>query len=93
MLILFGSRELLLRLWPSSFRLEPGGEPVWIGTVAWLRIQHLPFLRLPRTMANYDEALTQMRSRIDDAGTETRRRSEQSQAHATLIAKDAGTAR
>lgn len=87
------NRQLLLRLWPSSFRLQPGGEPVWVGTVAWLRIQHLPFLRLPRTMANYDDALTQMRSRIDDAGTETRRRPEQPQAHATLIAKDGNTAR
>lgn len=83
------NRQLLLRLWPSSFRLQPGAEPVWVGTVAWLRVQRLPFLRLPRTMDNYDNALAEMRSSIDGVRARTGQRSRpfgNGAPHTTLLA-------
>jgi undecaprenyl-diphosphatase len=88
------NRQLLLRLWPSSYRLEPGAQPVWVGTVAWLRIQRLPFLRLPRTMSDYDDALMRMRSSVAGIRTRTARRLESGRgvSHETLIAVMAGSA-
>ncbi|MHB8727739.1 MAG: bifunctional DedA family/phosphatase PAP2 family protein [Sulfuricaulis sp.] len=50
-------RRIVLRLWPTDMRLEPGGTPVWTGTVEWQRIQNLPLLSIPRSSGGYDDAL------------------------------------
>ena len=49
-------RRLLLRLWPSPFRLEPGNRPLWVGTVTWLQVRHLPLVAFPGTTGDYDRA-------------------------------------
>ncbi|MDA8107982.1 MAG: VTT domain-containing protein, partial [Betaproteobacteria bacterium] len=49
--------QLVLRLWPTSIRLEPGGTPLWVGTVSWQRLRRLPFLSFPRTDDHYDQAV------------------------------------
>lgn len=35
-----GTRDVL-HLWPAPLRLQPGGEPVWQGTIATVRLQRL----------------------------------------------------
>lgn len=49
--------QLVVRLWQSHWRLAPGNIPVWVGAVAWLRIRHLPLLRIPGSAGRYDQAL------------------------------------
>jgi membrane protein DedA with SNARE-associated domain len=53
-------RRLLLRLWPTSFRLEPGDEPLWVGTVTSLKVRRLPLLAFPTTTGAYDEAASSL---------------------------------
>ena len=43
-------RQLVLRLWPSNSALQPGGTPIWIGSIARQRLMTLPLLRFPRTI-------------------------------------------
>ena len=57
-------RHLLLRLWPSAFRLEPGDRPLWVGTVTWLEIRHLPLIVFPLTTGEYDEAARQLAENV-----------------------------
>ncbi|HEC17969.1 MAG TPA: phosphatase PAP2 family protein [Gammaproteobacteria bacterium] len=51
-----GDHHLVLRLWSSTTRLMPGDIPLWLGTVANLRLQCLPLLCFPRTGKDYDTA-------------------------------------
>jgi len=37
----------VLRLWPADLELMPAGEPLWVGTVAPLRLRDLLLLRIP----------------------------------------------
>jgi len=50
-------RQLVLRLWPTATRLFPSAAPVWIGTVAWQRVERLPLVSFPRNAGGYDNAL------------------------------------
>jgi len=70
-----GGGLLVLRLWSSNVELEPGGEPIWLGTLAWLRLERLPLLRFPVTAGDYDQALAAARSedRLPASCTERRR--------------------
>lgn len=61
---------LLLRLWPSAYRLEPGDEPVWIGTVARLDIERLPLISLPRTTGGYGDAEAALSSQLVGLGVD-----------------------
>ncbi len=55
-------QQLVLRLWPSDVRLEPGGGRLWVGTVSGLRMQCLPLICFPRLMKDFDVALTEFES-------------------------------
>jgi len=48
---------LVLHLWSTRVRLDPGRTPVWIGTLAWLSLRRLPLLAFPVTADNYDRAV------------------------------------
>jgi len=50
------ARQLMLRLWPTSVRLEPGARPVWIGTAASQRIRRLPLISFPVLDDHFDQA-------------------------------------
>ena len=60
-----GERRIL-RLWPTTLRLQPGGTPVWIGTVASQRLERLPLIGFPRLIGGYDQALTTLESALTD---------------------------
>lgn len=66
-------RALLLRLWPTSFRLEPEQRAVWVGTVAWLEIARLPLVSLPRTRTDYDDAAEDMLAHLQALNLQTKR--------------------
>lgn len=51
-------KMLILHLWSTEIRLEPGQTPVWIGTLAWLGLERLPLLAFPVTIGDYDQAVT-----------------------------------
>ena len=67
--------QLLLRLWPTSFRLEPGERPVWIGTITWLGIERLPLLRLPQTRGDFRDAEAELVKQLRALGLEAAARS------------------
>ncbi len=52
-----GSRPLVVRLWASAYRLQPGDTPLWLGTIAELELRQLPLISYPRARADYDTAL------------------------------------
>jgi undecaprenyl-diphosphatase len=52
-----GGKWLVLHLWSTGVRLEPGRTPVWIGTLAWLSIERLPLLAFPVTADDFDQAV------------------------------------
>jgi undecaprenyl-diphosphatase len=56
------AEQRILRLWPTTLRLQPGDTPVWIGTVASLRIERLPLISFPRSSGGYDPAQTTLES-------------------------------
>lgn len=47
-------RLLVLRLWPTAYRLQPRGYTLWVGTVAALTLRRLPLLSYPRSGVDYD---------------------------------------
>ncbi|MEJ2107690.1 MAG: VTT domain-containing protein, partial [Acidiferrobacteraceae bacterium] len=47
-------KQLVLRLWPADVELIPSGTPLWIGTIASLKLQHLPLISFPRQTHEYD---------------------------------------
>lgn len=61
--------QLVLRLWPTSIRLEPQGAPLWVGTVAWQRLRRLPLVSFPRTADHYDEAVALLQASLGSTGT------------------------
>lgn len=54
-------RQLILRLWPTATILRAPTVHLWVGTVAWLRVERLPLLSFPRDAAGYDDALARLR--------------------------------
>jgi len=48
---------LVLHLWSTRVRLDPGRTPVWIGTLAWLGLERIPLLAFPVTADGYDQAV------------------------------------
>ena len=64
---------LVLRLWPSSMRLQPGATPLWVGTVSRLRLRRLPLLSFPQSDDHYNEgAGALLRSLADPDTTQVR---------------------
>lgn len=51
--------RLILRLWPAD-AIIGADMPVWIGTIAWQRIERLPLVSFPRDTGGYDEALRRL---------------------------------
>ena len=60
-----GERLMVLRLWSANVRLTPDQRPVWVGTLAWLRLRRLPLLRFPVTVGDYDLAVDAARFEDD----------------------------
>ena len=59
--------RLLLRLWPAAIALEPGAQPLWIGSAQTVRfIRRFDFLSYWEVQAGDDAALLRLRS---DAGS------------------------
>lgn len=50
------AQQLVLRIWPTSVRLQPNSTPVWTGTVARHRIRRLPLLSFPVLDDHYNQA-------------------------------------
>jgi undecaprenyl-diphosphatase len=51
------TEHLVLRLWPTQVRLQPGDIPLWIGFVGRLRVWRLPLLSFIRSNGGHDSAL------------------------------------
>jgi membrane protein DedA with SNARE-associated domain/membrane-associated phospholipid phosphatase len=47
-------KQLVLRLWPADVELLPSSTPLWIGTIAFLKMQHLPLISFPRQTHEYE---------------------------------------
>jgi len=61
-----GQRQAL-RLWASAVRLEPGGQPLWLGTAQTLHFtQSLGLVAMWRPLRGADPALEQVRAAIGD---------------------------
>jgi len=53
-----GRQRVVMRLWPTRFRLEETGQPLWVGTVQSERsVSVAELLTIPRGTADYTEAL------------------------------------
>jgi undecaprenyl-diphosphatase len=58
-------RRLVLRLWPSDVRLQPGDIPLWLGSVSAQRQRRLlKLLNFPQTQDDYAGPLQQL---VEDA--------------------------
>ncbi len=53
---------LALRLWPSSYRLGPTGQPLWVGNVSLLQPVTQSGITAPRTQPDFDFPLKQFLS-------------------------------
>jgi len=60
-----GDGQMILRLWSTSVRLQPGVVPLWVGTVTRQRVQHLPLITILRNAHAYDKALTDLRPMLE----------------------------
>ncbi|MBI1424140.1 MAG: phosphatase PAP2 family protein [Gammaproteobacteria bacterium] len=58
--------ELILRLWPTALRLEHGGPPIWVGTVASQHLMQLPLISFARLSHDFDKAQTEMRLNLNN---------------------------
>lgn len=56
------AEQLILRLWPTEVRLQPGEIPLWIGYVGQQHLQLLPFLSVPRCGADFDQPMATLLS-------------------------------
>ncbi|HEX22285.1 MAG TPA: phosphatase PAP2 family protein, partial [Chromatiales bacterium] len=59
-----GSLPLVIRLWASAYRLQPGDVPLWVGTVAELELRQLPLISYPQSRQNYDTALHRLQQTL-----------------------------
>lgn len=50
-------RQLVLRLWDAGMAVDPGGVPLWVGSVSFQEPGRLPLLRLPLIADGYDAPL------------------------------------
>jgi len=57
-------RQIVLRLWPTAIRLNPGAAPLWVGTVAAQRMEHLPLVSFPRLAGGYGESIQILESSL-----------------------------
>jgi len=57
--------QLVLRLWDSGTLLDPGGVPLWVGSVAFQRLRRVSLLRLPLTAREYDAPLARLEQSLE----------------------------
>ncbi|MGM0594192.1 MAG: VTT domain-containing protein [Pseudomonadota bacterium] len=55
-------KMLTLRLWPSRHRVQPTGQPLWVGNVTWLQPVTQVGVTAPRTIAEFDTPLQRLRA-------------------------------
>lgn len=65
----YPNEQLILRLWPTSLRLQPHTTPVWLGTVTTQRLQHLPLISFLYLTDHYQTALTQLEASLPAVST------------------------
>lgn len=58
--------QLVLRLWTTSVQLDPDRVPLWVGTVTRQRLRHLPLMRFPTTVAEYEQPLAVLAEMVVD---------------------------
>ncbi len=58
------AEQWILRLWPTTLRLQPNDIPVWMGTVTSQHRAHLPLISFPRSSGDYDSALTALEATL-----------------------------
>jgi len=57
----------VLRLWPAGVVLQPGGQPLWLGSAQTLRFQrHFQWIGMWHPLRGVDPALTAVRQSLDD---------------------------
>ncbi len=59
--------QLVLRLWDSGALLDPGGVPLWVGSVAFQRLRRVSLLRLPLTAREYDAPLARLEQSLEQS--------------------------
>ncbi len=55
-------QQWVVRLWPTAVTLRRGAVPLWVGTVALLRVERLPLVSFVRTGGGYDRGLAQLQA-------------------------------
>ncbi|HEY9100105.1 MAG TPA: VTT domain-containing protein [Thiobacillus sp.] len=61
-------RQLVLRLWSTDVVVDPGGIPLWVGSVSFQGPGRLPFLSLPSIADGYDTPLALLERSLDGSG-------------------------
>ncbi|HEB94497.1 MAG TPA: phosphatase PAP2 family protein [Gammaproteobacteria bacterium] len=69
-----GRLPLVIRLWASAYRLQPGDVPLWVGTVAELELRQLPLISYPQTRQDYDAALRRLQPTLQGLSFKSVRR-------------------
>lgn len=68
------SRQIVLRLWTSDVELDPGGDPLWVGSVSFVRVGHFALFMLPVGNQRYEDALSIVADSFKAAGLQVARR-------------------
>lgn len=58
------SKQLILRLWPTTIRLKKNGLPVWNGTIATQHLMKLPLISFARLSRDYNQAQKEIKSHL-----------------------------
>ena len=61
---------MVLRLWATNVRLQPGEISLWLGTVTGLRIQRLPLVSFARSTKDYDDVVEKMITELSGSSSE-----------------------
>jgi hypothetical protein len=54
-----------LRLWPAATQLQPGDQPLWLGSAQTLHYQHFHLMGMWRPMRGIDPSLKAVREALE----------------------------
>jgi len=63
------SEESVLRLWDSGIVTDPGGAPLWVGSVSLQRPRSILFLTVPHSVPAYEAPLRLLERTLSGVGT------------------------
>lgn len=67
-------RQIVLRLWRSGVELDPGGDPLWVGSVSFVTPRHFAVFVIPVGDQWYEDALSILAHSLTTTGLQAARR-------------------